>query len=289
MAEETAVVEVPLGEQTLKEYRENRNKAPEVKADDVEVVEEKEEETEDGEQPAKGRGGFQKKIDRLIKQVSAANEELVKERKAREELESKHKEPKKEAAASEDAEPQQNQGETDRDYLKRLTRWEVKQEIKAQADADAKHDAEQRVQKIRDNYNEQVVEAKSRIDDWEEVVSQGITIPSPVGHAIMRMTNGPDVAYHLGKHPEIAEQLVEMDELEAIGEIWKISRELSPIDLKAQSEKKEERQTRKPPTPIKPVGISGTQTSTKPIDKMTTAEYRKARGFKPLPHAGRMN
>lgn len=283
MAEETVVVEVPLGEQTLKEYRENRKKDPEVKAEEVQVVEEKEEETEDGEQPSKGRGGFQKKIDRLIKQVSATNEELIKERKAREELEAKHKEPKKEAAASEDAEPQQNQGETDRDYLKRLTRWEVKQEIKAQAEADAKHDAEQRVQKIRDNYNEHVIEAKSRIDDWEEVVSQGITIPSPVGHAIMRMSNGPDVAYHLGKHPEIAEQLVEMDELEAIGEIWKISREIAP------AEKKEERQTRKPPTPIKPVGTSGTQTSSKPIDKMTTAEYRKARGFKPLPRAGRMN
>lgn len=272
MAEETVIGT----EQTIAEYKASREAA----AKSAEVVEETPEieETEDtdaeeqpkGEDKPKPRGGFQKKIDRLIKQVASTNEELAAERRKTAELEAKNgKQPEK--VATSQGEPDRNDFANDIEYVKALAKWEVRQEMKLEAEREVREAAEDKQRTFVKNYNEKVVEAKATHEDWDEVVNQDLDIPGTVGLAILRMPNGPEVAYQLGKNPELAEELMQMDELEAIGKIWELSKELG----KSTEEEPEKKEKKAIPPPIRTVSAGTTRTSTVSIDKTSIAEYKR--------------
>ena len=284
--------EVPLDKTpTIKEYKAGKAalaKATEEKAvESAKVAIEEEVETEEEEHPAdgtgdstpektKGKGGFQKRIDRLIKQNAATEEQLEKERKARQELEAKGGKVEERAAPAGDAEPDRKDFDSDAAYLKAMVRYGVEQTLREIKESQARTDAEAHQKQVITSYNERVIEAKSRLEDWDTVMSQEMELPRAVGMAILRMPNGPDVAYHLGKNPEVAEELMGMDEEEARGMAWQISRELGGD--KAAEVKTEEKLAKKLPAPIRAVGSSGNGTSTIPLDKVQSmAEYRKRR------------
>ncbi len=224
------------------------------------------------EEKPKGKGGFQRKIDRLIKQVADAEEKAATETKKREELEAKGS---KQQEVVKEGEPQREDYASDAEFIKASVKYGVSQAIIEQAREQARLDAEEHHKEIVKKYNEATIEAKSRLDDWDEVVGQDITIPPAVGQAILRMPNGPEVAYHLGKNPKLAAELMEMDDEEARGAVWVISRELA--GAKPKQEAKEVEEKAKKPKPITPVGSSGNGHTTVPLDKMDIASYKKAR------------
>lgn len=269
MAEE--VKEVSIDTLPLAEYQKARAEGKTTVEQKAEpVIEEVVEEPKDEEAP-KVKGGFQKRIDRLVKHNAALEEQIEQFRKAAPKAE--------EPAVKADGEPQRQEFGSEIEYVKALTRWEVKQEIKRDKEAEIRSAEESRQKDIIKTYNERVSEAQGRYDDWKEVVTQDVEIPQGVGLAIMRMSNGPDVAYYLGSNEDVREELMQLDPLEAIGRAWDISRELSTEENPVKKEVKSEEPPKpksKAPAPIKPISGGVTQ-STIPLDKMSLSDYKKAR------------
>lgn len=265
--------EVAISELTSAEYKEARKNGletvpkPEPKA-----------EVEQEEKP-KAKGGFQARIDRLIKQNATLANELEAARKAAPAKEEAPPEPK--------GKPQKADfvGKED-EYLEALVDWTADQKI-AKAEHDKARAAEAAQQKETfDAYNRKVAEAKSVHEDFEEVVGQDLTIPVGVQLAVVEMENGPEVAYFLGSNPELCDELMKMSPLKAIAEAWKISEKLGESESDEEEEteeekpaakaKVEEKPARKAPEPIRPVGNGKTRSSV-PLNEMSMADYKKAR------------
>lgn len=271
-----------LGTAEIHEYREARKNPPDVVEPVVEVADDGASE----EEKPKSRGGFQTKIDRLVKTVSAAERERDEAVARLKELEAKTSGKPKEETPAPQGEPQRDAFESDHAYFKALAKWEVKEELRIADEERGRKDAEEHHKGIVNAYNERVIETKARVEDWEKVVNAAtVQIPPGVGPAILRMANGPDVVYYLATHPEICEEMMEGDNFVAIGKAWEISRELKAGEKQEEPEEEEEKPAPKSekPTPIRPVGSGSTRTTTVPLDKMEIGAYRKAR------EAGRTN
>ncbi len=291
MAEETEVQtqEVPLEESSMAEYKKARTDGKETATRET-IVEEKTA-PEEKEKP-KAKGGFQARIDRLIKQQASTEERASAAEKRAAELEAKlsgNGTARTEPAV--EGEPQRDQFQTDAEYFRALTRWEVKQELKAERESEEKEAVAAQTKEAVSNYNKKAIEAQSRYEDWKETMSQDITIPQIVGDAIIHsLKNGPDVAYFLGKNPEICEEMLSVHPLEAVAMAVKISESLENEQGQESDEEKAERErieaeeaakaaekpARRAPAPIRPVS-GGSSRSTIPLDKASFADYKKLR------------
>lgn len=274
MADEVEVKEVSIGELSSSEFKEARKNGLET----VPKPEAKAEEHEEQAEKPKPKGGFQARIDRLIKQNATLEAQLEAVRKTA---------PAKEEAAPEvKGRPKQSDFTNNDEYIEALVDWTAEQKI-----AKAKHDdaraAEAAQQKETfDAYNRGVAAAKSVHEDFAEVVGQDLTIPIGVQLAIIEMKEqGPEVAYFLGSNPELCDELMKMSPMKAIAEAWKISEKLNESEAEEEEEteekpaakaKVEEKPARKAPEPIKPVG-NGKTRSAVPLNEMSMADFKKAR------------
>lgn len=289
MAEETQVVEtqeIPLDQVTdMREYKKAREEGKETVT--KEAPAEKKEESKSEDKP-KAKGGFQARIDRLVKQAATLEEQLAVERKARAE-ESKTKEvPKTEQATT--GEPQRDEFQSDMDYYRALTRWEVKQEMKSEKEAEAKEAAAAATKEKYKSYNQRMIALQAENEEYKELMNQDISIPTVLETPLtLEMENGADVVIYLAKNPELCEQMLKMPPSKAIAEAWKISEKLArgKDEADEETEEKEEEQEekeaveeekpkKKAPAPIKPIS-GGASRSTVSLDKSDFQAYKKLR------------
>ena len=289
MAEEAAAVQtVSIDSVPMAEFKKARAAGESVvpststtikEPEEKELKEESTEETTDEQKPKVVKGGFQKRIDRLIKHTATLEEENT---KLKEQLAKGTKDEGKteEGAPAANGEPDRAKYATDVDYMRALVRWEFKQE---QEQEQLKAQQEQQ-KELTTSYNRRAIEAQARHEDWQEVVAKNEEpIPSVVGKAIFEeMENGPEVAYHLGKNPDICKELMEATPSKAIAMAWKISEDLAGDNKKEDEESdeknavEEEKPAKKVFTPIRPIS-GGTTKSSIPLDKASMADYKKAR------------
>lgn len=272
MAEETEVKEIAISDLSSADFKEARKNG-------LEMVPKPEPKVEEQEEKPKAKGGFQARIDRLIKQNATLEAALETERSRKPAAEKevvpevKGRPVKADFAGRED------------EYIEALVDWTAEQKI-AKAKQDEARAAEAAQQKETfDAYNRKVAEAKAVHEDFVEVVGQDIVIPIPVQLAVIDMDNGPEVAYFLGSNPELCEELMKMKTSKAVAEVWKISEKLGESEGEEEEEaeekpaakaKIEEKPGRKAPEPIRPVGNGKTRSSV-PLNEMSMADYKKAR------------
>lgn len=283
---EQEVQQVSIGTVDMREFKAAREKGVitvEQKVAPVEEVEEKEEEVEgeekSEEKPKSKGGGFQKRIDRLVKHNATLEEKLAATEREREELRAKagKAEPENKAVAG-DAEPKLEDFKTHEEWVKAQAKWEVR----AQKDNEAREAEQARQKEVFDAYNTKVSETRAIHDDFDEVVGNPkLKIPESVQMAVIEMENGPEVAYFLGKNPELCAELLEMSPLRAIGKAWSLSEELAKDEPEEKEEKVEAKAEEKvvkkeKAPPIKPVGGSNTK-STVAMDRMDMKAFKAAR------------
>ncbi len=243
--------------------------APEGEGETAGVTETPEEAESKG---PKKKGGFQKKIDRLVSRTTALEVDLEAERRSNAELrarldgKSETRQPEQQVSATK---PILANFKTVDEYVEALTDWKIAQKEQVSAQ---QAEAEDR-REIASLYNRRVAEMRAEHDDFDEVVGQPLQVPEGVIHAIIEMDNGPAVAYYLGQNPEVCEELASMPWLSAVARVGKISAELS----KGQETNSQETKTR--PTPPKPVrAVGGTSArSSIPLDELSGAEYVRVR------------
>lgn len=279
--------QVPLGEASFQDYKTAREKGLTAVPAEESYKETKKEpsdapekaakpdpdpETGNEDEPKKPGGGFQRKIDKLTRRSKELETALETERRWRAENEPRLV-GKPAATDKPKVEDVGTKYKTYEDYIEALADWKADSK-RAEWQAKDAEDAERQASNAAFNaYQERVKEAVAKYDDYNEVVTESdLQIPQGVELAIVRMKNGPEVAYHLGKHPELCEELIAMaeeDPLLAIAEVGAIAKQLSG-DRPAEKPKSQASR------PIIPVGKGSTKSSV-PLGEMSMQDYRKAR------------
>lgn len=122
---------------------------------------------------------------------------------------------------------------------------------------------------IQQNFQAQMVDAKARYADFDQVTSQPDVLNSKaVVEIIMGSDVGADVAYQIASDKALDAELSVMTPIEA-------ARAIGRIEAGLQSPRS--RTTSNAPTPINPV--KGQAAAAKNMDKMSMTEFKKHRGY----------
>lgn len=278
------VKEIPLDQQDYQTFKQNRagKETPaeppkeEPKAEAVSETAKPDDEIEVEEKP-KFKGGFQKKIDKLTREKYEA---IERENALLKKLAERGEPLAPKAVEAVKAKPKVDDFNTYEEYVESLADWKAEQKYR---DLSAKENetAEQEVQQAQlqerfDAHVKRVEAAREKYTDYDQVVesieAENDELPEGVALTIVELENGPDVAYHLAKNPEILSKLREMSSYRAIAEIGKIADKLA-----GTAEPKEPPKPKSAaPAPIKPVSTGATKSAV-PLDEMSYSDYKKAR------------
>ncbi len=258
------------------------------------------------ERPVKGKGGFQKKIDKLTKEKAEASsraemleQELAsfKERFAAiEQRLAKPAETEKPAkAATVEHEPLESEiGTVYKDwneYLDARIEYRAKKIAETQLEAklaDRDKTAEQRereeiqqertqnwkvaakefAEKVAPDYNEKI----------EAATKAGMKLPEPIIEKIQELENGPAVTYYLVTNPDEALALIQMDAADGFIALGRIAQGLAREEVK-EKPVPAKKVVSTAPAPVKPVaGQSARSTnSLQDVSKQGTDEYIRVR------------
>jgi len=144
------------------------------------------------------------------------------------------------------------------------------------AETIAEREAHQHQQTVIKTYAEREEAARDKYTDFQEVVYRDdLPISELMAEVIRESEVGPEVAYHLGKHPEEAARIYALSPLQQAKEIGRLEAALSsnPVPVKKASSA---------PDPIKPLNSRGTTPTYDPADprsvkSMSDSEWIRAR------------
>jgi hypothetical protein len=170
--------------------------------------------------------------------------------------------------------PTIDQFEDHSEYVEALTDWKAKAAVadalKAR-DSETAQSAEQRAQQTKaQSFAERQEHAKASISDYDAVVGAAdVPVAQHVADAIVDSEKGPELLYHLAKHPELAERLSGMSVREADREIGRIEASLgssnpAPVTKPASNA----------PAPMRPTGRNAATSVTSDPAKMGHDEFR---------------
>ena len=261
-----------------------REPAPEEESEEEEPSEPAEEE-EEPEQEAMGktRRKLLRTVSRLNRERYDLKERLeVAEGKLRQ-IERGGKEEPAPAAAPPGRPDKDKYADVDQ-YVQDMVKWTLDE----RARLDAQQKIEQYKQETFSAYNREVESARDNHEDFDEVLGQEITIPELARDVMFEMDNGPEVAYYLGKHPEVVEKLLEYNapfrrggQARIVAELYKLSEKLEgnssePVAAESDGSSKTTRPVRRAPAPIEPVRGGSAKVAVNP-DTLPYRDFKKWR------------
>lgn len=198
--------------------------------------------------------GVQKRIDRLTQEKYRLRAEL-------DFLRSQQPQPQQAQPAQQAQQPSQapklEQYNSIEEYLDALADHKASQKFdhlaKEREAKESQTRQQQEVEKLHESYTKQTEQARQAYEDFDDVVQDpDLPISQAMAEAIMRSTNGADVAYYLGKNPDQAARIASLDPFSAAVEIGRIA---------ATVVRPQPRKTSNAPPPIQPVGARATPVS----------------------------
>lgn len=164
---------------------------------------------------------------------------------------------------------------SDEDYLEALADYKAEQKVQKfsqQTQAERAQEAEAKQTATRfDLYRERVAQSVEAMPDYHEVVGQSeVPAAAHVLESILDSDVGPQLAYHLAKHPVVAERLNDMTAVQAARELGRLEAQLA--QPKADAPAPPAKRTTNAPAPINPVR-GGNGQFTKPAEAMSDAEW----------------
>lgn len=253
--------------------------APEVEEKDETAAETETAENNESQGPTGRRGRYQRKIDRLVSSNTELESQLTEARRKIEELSAGRETRKPEPQAA--GEPKQEQFSSVDEFIKARVQWELKQEQIREQQAEA----EERQKELTNSFKRREVELKAEHDDYEQYAYANLTIPTAVLNAIIDMgEEGPDVAYYLGKHPEVAEELCNLSQFSAVRRLGVIATQISK---ESEKDSHDEKPRIKPPAPVRPVDGSSQPSISLDSDQISPGEYVRIRNQQVRERMGR--
>lgn len=215
------------------------------------------------------RGGLQTRIDELTRARHDAQREAQYWREQAE---------KQQGILHNTEKPTRADFDNEDDYFEALADYKAEQKLSAfreQSQEERVQQAEARQSATRfELFQERIAQSAEALPDYEDVVG-GSDVPT-AGHvldSIVESDMGPQIAYHLAKHPEAVQRMNEMTPLQVAREIGRLEAQLS--QAKGASPQPTPKRTTNAPAPITPVRGNNGQ-FTKAPDAMTDAEWYAA-------------
>lgn len=142
---------------------------------------------------------------------------------------------------------------------------------KADADKTAREATEREWLDLRTQHMTRVEKAKADWPDYEEIAeADTVQITPNMAYTIMQLSNGPAIAYHLGKTPAEAERISKLPPAVQIAEIGRLSALVAGPRAAAPR--------REPPAPIVPLEANRGRADAAPsLSDMATEDYVAAR------------
>lgn len=230
-----------------------------------------------------GPAGVQKRIDKAVRAQRDA-ERRAKEAEDRlaaqqgQQTESKPpaaqqaQQPAQQPAAA-PAKPKAEDFTTYEEYVEALTDWKADVRDLKKREADAKNAAEAREREVLTTHASRIEKAKAEIPDWQETIDGAASLPiSREMHvAIVESEQGPQIAYHLAKHPEEAARIYALSPTRQIAELGRLEATLTAPAAQPAAEK--------PRLPKPPANVGGTASAaTEPkLDdaKLPMSEFKR--------------
>jgi len=129
------------------------------------------------------------------------------------------------------------------DYKVNQKAAEIQQQQQQQVQA-------QKSQEAVNTFQQKATALREKAPDFDQVVASVPTLPQDTLDAVMQHEKGPELAYYLGKHLDVADEIVNMSPVSAAMKLGQISAQLSaPTQTKATSAA---------PDPINPISTGGT-------------------------------
>lgn len=160
------------------------------------------------------------------------------------------------------------------DYKTEVKATALKKELRAEMEAERQQESRAK------SWNDKVASAKAAHADYESVVANSdVTVSDAVKKVLDKTNDGGTLLYHLAKHPDVADRLNRMDEIDVAFEMAGIRSSLSktvadtPTDVEIEAPPPP-RRTQAPPPP-KP--LSSGRTAQVSLEKTDMDDYMKRR------------
>lgn len=277
-SEESEENETDSEEET--ETTEETPEEEETEESDTSEEDEENEEEEVEEKPKRKRtGGYKRRVQKLTKKLSAAEQEA--EYWRNEALKKAGKNSGKEDENSLDdsfqdtGRPNADNFETQEEYIEALTEWKVERQI-AKKEASQKVESQQKaLEEKAAKLQKEVAEFALEHEDFEDLLEDVNDIPvSPaMQEAILESENGPLLMYELAKRPEEYERLNAMSGPRMARAIGRFEAKYLEKGESSPRPKKTKMKTKPAPKPIQPVGGKASP-STKSPDEMSFKEFK---------------
>lgn len=223
------------------------------------------------EQPRKPRG-VEKRISELTGNWREAERRAQKLEQMLESMISKETKPPAQPTVTESQEPSLDQFKTYEEYVAAVADHRAEQKVQAllkqQEEQRQKQDAERQRAEQRSTFQAKAEEFATTTPDFDEVAfNPSLPVTDVMADALNLSDKGPEILYHLGKHPEEAARISRLSPVQAALEIGRLEAKLSLP---------QPRTVTKAPPPIAP--LSGGQGSlVVDPDKMTGDEWMRWR------------
>lgn len=243
----------------------------------------------------KGKGGFQKRIDKLTERNTDLATQLAEYRERAEAAEKRLAKPaetetpaKPETSASAKDKPTPDQiGAKYKDYEEyneALISWkaaDLLEKTLAERDKTAR-EYEERLERedIQEGYKKTASEFVKKHPDFNEVVSNasaaGMQLPEPIANAILELENGPAVTYFLCQNPEVALGLIGLSAKQGFVELGRLSASLEEKSSAPAPKAPAKKPISTAPPPARPVGGHSARSSV-PLSEVTDTDAFIAR------------
>jgi hypothetical protein len=233
------------------------------------------EEKEGEEEPAKPKrtGGFQRKIERLVREneyLARRFHELAQQQRPQPPPQQPQQQP-----AVADGRPRQDQFDSYDEYLDKLTDWKLEARLQQEHTAQQqRHQAAQQQERLT-GWQQRVGQFKSEAPDFEDVLESvdHINLQPILQQAIMADALGPKLAYELARKPEDFARIASLDPVGALTALGEFKARLEPAKTAAPQHSNGVKPVSRAPNPIRPVGQGAGATSTVSPDQMPLGDY----------------
>jgi hypothetical protein len=210
--------------------------------------------SDDGDKP-KGRGGFQSRIDKLTWEKNQAAREAEYWRQ----LAMTSAKPAESESPAVPKEPTRDQFEDDAGYLRAIRDFDreaARREARAEAEQVLLDREKAASERARDAaHREREAKFIASHPDYESRVLDDLTLPitQDMAEFIRESEDGPDLAYHLAEHREIAERIARLPAVQAARELVRLEARLATeraVSAKPPAPKPQVSQAPPPPPQI---------------------------------------
>jgi hypothetical protein len=270
-------------EEAPAEQQEQAVKAP-APAKPAEPDEETEETEEEGdgeekegeEEPAKPKrtGGFQRKIERLVRENEYLTRRFHELAYQQQRPPQPPQQPQQQQPAVADGRPRQDQFDSYDEYLDKLTDWKLEARLQQEHTAQQQRQQAAQQQERFNGWQQRVGQFRNEVPDFDDVFESvdHINLTPVLQQAIMADALGPKLAYELARRPEDFARIASLDPVGALTALGEFKARLEPAKTAAPQQNGVKPVSRAP-NPIRPVGQGAGATSTVSPDQMPLGDY----------------